>query len=91
MNASLWTLPIEGRLYLYLALAIFLLRYNRIAIVVLVLAMATSLIISGKTVTIEQPTFRLGLLFISGAGMASIEERFGPTSALPPAIRWLQA
>jgi peptidoglycan/LPS O-acetylase OafA/YrhL len=86
MNASLWTLPPEARLYLYLVLGIFILRYNRVAIIVLFFAMIAGLIFSGKKISIDEPSFRLSLLFITGSGIAAIQGQLGIWVAVPTAL-----
>jgi peptidoglycan/LPS O-acetylase OafA/YrhL len=86
MNASLWTLPLEGRFYLYLAFGIFILRYNRAAIIVIFFAIIASLIITGKKISYDEPSFRLGLLFITGSAVAAIESQFGIWGTLLAAL-----
>lgn len=73
MNASLWTLPIEGRFYLYLAAAIFVLRYLPLPMAALWCVACLYALWTGVDSTIDKPTERLGILFVTGACIAAVQ------------------
>lgn len=83
MNASLWTLPIEGRFYIYLAVAIFLLRYLPLPMAALWCAACVYALWTGVDSTIDKPAERLGILFVTGACIAAVQRlRNLPTAAI---------
>lgn len=82
-NGSLWTLPIEGRYYIYLAIALPLLQFNRWAILAVFAVAFVYLVIAGPRVTIEDVPWRLGMIFAAGSAMAACQGLWGlPTCVL---------
>jgi peptidoglycan/LPS O-acetylase OafA/YrhL len=76
-NASLWTLPIEARYYLYLAFGLLLLRFNRWAIGGVFAVLIAYLLTAAPHVTLDQETLRLGLIFVAGSAMAACQGLWG--------------
>jgi peptidoglycan/LPS O-acetylase OafA/YrhL len=84
MNGSLWTLPAEIKLYIYLALIAVVVRY-RAAVLAGVLIVALIGFLIWFNVTTANPTEahfnKFALLFIAGAALAILERRYGTVRA----------
>ena len=78
-NASLWTLAIEARFYIYLAIGLLLTRFNRWPIVATFAIFVAYLLTIGPHVTLASgaPSWRLGLIFVAGSAMAACQRLWG--------------
>jgi peptidoglycan/LPS O-acetylase OafA/YrhL len=84
MNGSLWTLPAEIKLYIYLALIAFVVRYRPAALAgVLVAALLCFLIWFNVTAANPAEAYfnKFALLFITGGVFAVLERFWGPLRA----------
>lgn len=73
MNGSLWTLPIEVKLYIYLAIIAAATRYNpRFLLAALLVALGAFLALNATAAEVGQFN-RLAAIFICGATIATVE------------------
>jgi len=77
INASLWTLPIEARYYLYLAVALFLFRFHPVVIFALFIVLCGYVVFSRIDVAHENNLQRFGSVFVTGVVLAAVETLWG--------------
>ncbi len=82
VNASIWTLPVEARYYLYLAMALLLFRFRPAAILAAFILLCAYVIFARIDVSQENNLERLGSVFIAGVAIAGIETLWGRWRAI---------
>jgi len=89
INGSLWTLPIEIKLYIYLAIIAVIVRYRPALLLAALLAIFIGCLVWFHITSAAVQTAysqKFAIIFISGAAFALAERRWGLTTAIVASI-----